>query len=159
MKKFPSVAPEQNEAVRRLRSILRNEHPEIEYPDAKARAELKKQAKYRRVDAIAKMTLPILSPDELKRLGRLIRTELAKRPPAPKPSNRPPVSQEDREKLERQAHEMFVAFTRPPFGYSNNEADDAIALTLFADRRTAQRYRKVHADRLKSSRDRKSRKK
>ena len=150
--------------------MKKNPHPTLEVirellryplPDRRERARLKKlaaeQTQFGRVDAIARETLPTLSPDELKRLCRHIRDELAQRQAVPKPAHRPTRSKEDREKEEWLAHEMHTALTTTPFEFTSGDADELVGLTMFTDKRTAQRKRKAYVDKLCKTRDKKPR--
>ena len=140
-----------------LRELLRSR-----FPEKTERARLKKRAaeqkQFGRVDALAREILPKLSPDELKRLGRHIRKELALRRAAPKPAHRPKRSKEDRDKEERLAQELHTSLTKTPFEFTSGDADELIGLTMFADKRTAQRRRKAYAEKLRKTRDKKPRK-
>ncbi len=161
----PLVRPVNLRAIRRKKNNL---HPMVKqvldllekrFPDKRARNRLKKlaaeQKQFGRVDAIARETLPTLSPDELKRLCRHIRKELATHPVVPKRAHRPKRPKEDREKDEQLAYELHTKLTKPPFDLTSLEADELIGLRMYADKRTAQYYRQAYVDKLRNTREKK----
>lgn len=121
-------------------------------PDTEQRAELKRQwiedRQFGRVDALAQDVLPSLSTDALSRLSRHVKKELATRKTNPRSPYRGRQSREDREEKEQLAYELHAALTQPPFDFSSQSADELVGLTMYADKRTAQRYRNAYADRL-----------
>ena len=157
--------------LRAIRREKNNLHPMVKqvldlleerFPDKRARNRLKKlaaeQKQFGRVDAIARDILPMFSPDELRRLCRHIRKELATHPVVPKPPHRPKRSKEDREKDERFAYELHTNLTKIP-GWTSRDAYELVGLTMYADKRTAQYYRKAYADKLRNTRDKKPQRK
>ncbi len=137
--------------------LLRNQ-----LPDKRDRARLKKrtaeQEQFGRVDAIARETLPTLSRDELKRLRDHVNKAITTHPVVPKPAHRPKRLKEDREKDERLAYELHTNLTKIP-GWTSSDADELVGLTMYADKRTAQCYRRAYADKLRETCDKKPRSK
>ena len=162
MKKDPSLSPDQRRTLEVFRELWRYAPVDDKEEQTRLKNQAAKQKQFGRVDAIAKEILPTLSPDELKRLRRHIRNELDTRQAAPKPAQRPKRSKEDREEDERLAYDMHTALMNNPvfaalLGVTSSEkADQLVGLTMYADKRTAQRYRKAYADKLDKKGDNKS---
>ncbi len=130
-----------------LRALL------LHLPNQEQVARLKREKKeavekgqFNRVDAIAREILPTLSPDELKRLDDHIRQELDEQPS--KPAHRPNISIEEHKKLAETAHTLHAILMEPHSGFSSEDADELVGFLMITSKRTAQRYRKAHAEKL-----------
>ncbi len=129
----------------------------------KERARLKKiaaeQKQFGRVKALAEEIPTQLSPDEKQWLIRYIKA-IPTYSSASKSTGRPKRSERD-EKFAYDLHTVLMA--NPYFASligveSSDDADDFIGVTMYASRRTAQRYRSAHAKKLCKAGDRKPKK-
>lgn len=110
---------------------------------------LDRRRQYARVDAIEREHFPTLSADELRELGRRIRTEIPKR--KSKPAHRPALSKAEHEKDEELAHAIHTVLTSARINFPSGKADEVIGLFLGGvGERSAKDYRKAHARRVAS---------